>query len=438
MSFIPSPPPAPSATFLWRDFTPGRNYQGAYYDVRRYSWNAIGGPDRATIHVPIFSNGNNANANPQLTNTLQAAAQGAVNYWNQLFAAIGAARNEAILFEHAEFLRCPIEIAYGGLVRWWGYVHEVKIHLGGISIGLSLDSMTNRVRVMWAYNPPELETNTIRLTDWIENSQSIAVYGQKESTVNIGVATESSANQTRDGILAERKFPTPLIEEDNRAPFIELECRGWYHTLDWDFYQNLVDLPVETTTQLLTITAGEFITSARADDASGFATTTFRNGRQTRRQAAEDLLRMGTTNDRRLLATVTRQRQIVIREEPTYTTESAILISRDGTITKPLNDPGSAAGTTPTGWAKLKDGLPGTLDTAYINDPARFFIDWCEWDEANKIHRFTPRGFLFGRNGLGSGEVYSSAYAGATVPAPLTDSNGDPLFDSNGDPLYDA
>src|SRR5512146_2834294 len=54
------------------------------------------------------------------------------------------------LWKLAGYLRCPIEIVdeFNQAV-WWGYVHEVTIKDGALGVGISLETMNNKVAALY-------------------------------------------------------------------------------------------------------------------------------------------------------------------------------------------------------------------------------------------------------------------------------------------------
>jgi len=138
---------------------------------------------------------------------------------------------------------------------------------------------------------------------------------------------------------------------------------------------------VATTTQISNIVTdcGEFITSTVIEDASGINTHLYRNGDYTAWTEILALLDIGTSNDRRLLAEVTRPRRLRIYEEDAITTVNYKL-SADGKLYT------SAGRLVPPEdcfigkWVALEDVVPDTVDTSVLASPSPVFIDEAEFD----------------------------------------------------------
>lgn len=175
----------------------------ANLEVRPDSWSssAIGGPDRATINVS------------------------------------GSAE---ALWALLQWLKYDIEIYNNAADSvWHGFINAVTVYQGAFSAGLSLNEMTNRVRVAYTYNLPD-GTAQRGDTDWSTNDESISRYGTKEKQFSLSDTTLSAANEYRNSVLDEFSVPLPVIEAGNsRDSTAIIECLGYWHTLDWQYYTNL-------------------------------------------------------------------------------------------------------------------------------------------------------------------------------------------------------
>lgn len=195
--------------FSERGFTPEGTFK-----VDSYSWKAIGGPDKASISVT-----------------------GDVH---QLWLLL-------------DLLRCPVEL-YNEyeLPTWWGYAASVTVRVGGVEIGVSVDSMANSVTVVYAALAGGQQTAGTRATTSAAiNSDSVATYGTREMRVSLNDATQSQAEQLRDIVLANRKYPLPLVAATGanaEGSFsATIECRGWWETLSWKAYATAIVKEENTT-----------------------------------------------------------------------------------------------------------------------------------------------------------------------------------------------
>lgn len=133
------------------------------------------------------------------------------------------------------WLRYAVKItAPSGTVVWWGYVHEVEMQVGGLTIVASLDRLRNRVKVLYTTG------NDTSDTGWADHAISQAEYGYKEHVESLGDANSSMATTLRARLLADGANPKlkRSLAGEGGAKAI-LRCRGWYQRLGWKYYQRL-------------------------------------------------------------------------------------------------------------------------------------------------------------------------------------------------------
>lgn len=320
------------------------------YTVQRYSWSVFGGPKRAEVTVK--------------------------------------AEDENDLWEMIERLRCPL-ILYStrGDAVWWGYIAEVELTLPAWTVGVTIDSMYNRIAVAYTSDAGR------QTTGWLEDTDSSAEYGVKELLYTSSGSAQAHAEAARAMLLAQKKYPIPTITPaDGGEPGVTLRGRGWYDTLGWCYYQNVGTDLVDTATQVSTIAtaAGEYLTAVDLDVTSGLSISEFRDGDGLALYEIEELLKMGTSNYRRMLATVDINRRLRVYEEPT--SANPYLISKRGELRDAFDVPVRRE-TCPVGvYARLKDVIPGSLDTSKLADPSLMFIEEAEYEPAGDRLTLTPRG----------------------------------------------
>jgi len=344
-------------TMRRRDFSADLATPRVTFGVERHSWRAIGGPHQATIT---------------------------------------AAGDITALWELIEALRCPVELLDAhGEARWWGYVAEVEVRVEGIALSVSLDSMANRVAVAYAYVTEGDVIGSRATTAWAQDDESVTEYGTVERLESSSSDDTETAAHLRDVILAQVRWPqaqvsiTPGGAEAGATP----QCRGWWDTLRWGMYDNPGTEAVETTEQIASIVAeaGEFVAGTLVESASGISGLEYRDGDTNAQVEIEALLARGTSNDRRLLAQLTRERYLRVYEEPAAGASDYFLLASGALRT--AFDTALAPGQCPAGvWARLKDVLPATLDLTRLADPALVFVEGSEWDEAQgRLGRIDPR-----------------------------------------------
>lgn len=187
----------PTAHFTDRDFNEPLQMQAFKAQVEWLSWAAQGGPDAARLTV----------TGPTLG-----------------------------LWQLGRMLRYGVEVRNQlGEPIWWGYVAGVEISVKGIAFGLSLDRMSNSIAV--AYTTADGETAT---TAYLADDDSVSTYGTKQLLITADGVTTTAAEQRRASALNRRKLPiaTPPYSRGGTGDgvTVTLDCRGWYDTLDWQYY----------------------------------------------------------------------------------------------------------------------------------------------------------------------------------------------------------
>lgn len=186
--------------FFERDFTEKINYPPELIEVDNYSFSAVGGPDRAT------------------------------------FTAKGTAVQ---LWQFAEMIRCPIVIHDdNGRKVWWGYIERADITVDGVRRSVTLRDTVNNVYVAYTENG-ERKTTAVA-----SDSDSETEFGKIERKFTLDDVTSAEAEQYRDAILAQKKYPSvsepiPAGTSENIAT---IKCRGWWNTLDWQYFNTDVGL----------------------------------------------------------------------------------------------------------------------------------------------------------------------------------------------------
>jgi hypothetical protein len=135
-------------------------------------------------------------------------------------------------------------------------------------------------------------------------------------------------------------------------------------------------------------TCGQFFNGSRLDAYSGLYSSPYRDGSQSGLVYARELLRSGTTNYRRLMATVDESRKAVISEEPGSGYANTYWIDQNGVVTDPYNNPIDPEFMPAGVWLQAKGVIPA--EAAIIPNPARVFVEETTW-QAGKL-KFSFRG----------------------------------------------
>ncbi len=144
------------------------------------------------------------------------------------------------LWDVLRWLRFRTQIYNGDQqLVWDGFVQEVVLRRGGITIGLSLERLYNAIQILYSYTAADGGGDT-GLTAWSADSDSVNEYGRKELLYSAGGETgEKGALALQTTLLKAHKAPTgvPTIAR-SVGEGATLHCRGWYDTLAWRYYED--------------------------------------------------------------------------------------------------------------------------------------------------------------------------------------------------------
>lgn len=119
---------------------------------------------------------------------------------------------------------------------WEGMISRVTLTTGALQISRSLEKMYNRVAVQYSIGQGGLPEQTAEVT----NADSIALYGSKGTTVDMGETYTTDAGmptERADRRLDDVAFPVVTTVFGRGGQFgVALEMIGFYHTLTWDTF----------------------------------------------------------------------------------------------------------------------------------------------------------------------------------------------------------
>lgn len=320
------------------------------FDVVSYSHRAVGGPHIATIEAK------------------------------------GEAQD---LWKLAGKIRTPVTVFsnYGETV-YWGWVAEVRATIAdrddnAVGITVSIDGMANRIAVAYIKVDASTGSQERDTTAWADDTLSQDEYGIKELLWGNAAATQTHAERARDTRLVQDKYPKKLIEPGIRSgqSMATLTCRGWWETLGWRYYANAGTATVDTAAQIKTICSekGQFFGTAIFQDVtSGIEIRETRDGDATALFEVEELLSLGTTNDRRMLTSVDPYRTLTIYEEPTFDgfphfiDAEGVLYNHLGIRARQERSPAGI-------WVRYRDVIPQNVGSVALSSPDPFFVEEMEY-----------------------------------------------------------
>jgi hypothetical protein len=313
-------------------------------------------------------------------------------------ASLSAEGPELQLWDLIETLRCPVTIQdEEGRNAWWGFVNDVEVDIAGFRTTLSLDSMTNRVAVVYSYVASGTDvTGEQKTTAWATSAESIAEYGTREWLESCGGMTDAAATGRRDALLALQKYPgAPGASSvqtgsggENRAR-ASIRCSGWFSSLGWKYAAVAAGTATATTAQIsaLVTSFGQFIASTTISAASGIDINPYREGKTTALQEVLALMEIGGPSGRRYLAAVDELRQLYVWEEEakgeTYVMDRQRILKK---LEKSLAATSVLEYQPPVGvWVRLVDVIPSSADTSRLADLTLQFIEGASWAPAGGL-----------------------------------------------------
>lgn len=155
------------------------------------------------------------------------------------------------LWELTQALRSPVNV-YDDRGRWvWGgYIAEVRIPLGLLDAIATLDTMSNKVRMVYTTRRVGEAAAEQKTTAWAENVDSIDIYGEKALQLSASRLNDDEAEARRDTELNERAFPIGEFVQGNNGfglggtaeRVATVICKGWWDTLDWTYFEETTGL----------------------------------------------------------------------------------------------------------------------------------------------------------------------------------------------------
>jgi len=146
--------------------------------------------------------------------------------------------SEEDIWHFVDMIRCPVKFIDNerGEAVWWGFISKVEIYsTSGAIFGVDIDKMANRVALAYTYLG-ERET-----TDWVEDADSVAEYGQKDTLFTATNRSEAMADRINTTRLNNIKLPVRLplrFGSEQTTARARILCVGWVATLAWTYYAN--------------------------------------------------------------------------------------------------------------------------------------------------------------------------------------------------------
>lgn len=160
-----------------------------------------------------------------------------------------------------------------------------------------------------------------------------------------------------------------------QGPLLAFESNWSQLSADMPFriYSNEI-MPTEQQVHNMLVNRGQFFSFIDYIPATGYSTESARAGSTTALDEVERLLETGTSNGRRLLATVDEGRRVIIREEPDPV-GNTYLIDRDLRLFDPIGNPIDPAAFRPGVWLRSRDMDLTSVETGLVGIQQAMFIE---------------------------------------------------------------
>ncbi len=152
-----------------------------------------------------------------------------------------------------------------GKVVWGGFVNEMSLAIGPVTLKTTLTSMYNRIWVRYRL----IGTGTTIRSTVLNYALSQSQFGIKEYVMTGGeLASLAVADQAAQIYLNRHRMPkiTPTLDfgagRKSLKPVLTLECKGWMDTLDWRTYNQTVatgTAPASAVVAAIITAVGQFI-----------------------------------------------------------------------------------------------------------------------------------------------------------------------------------
>jgi len=138
---------------------------------------------------------------------------------------------------------------------WEGFINRMTFNAGETQYTISLEKMANRVRAVYCATNGSTAVSQGAV---VNNANSQAIYAIKQEQIDLGfMIAGTGATIIRDTVLAQRAFPkTSMIPGSGSSGLLNIQCLGFYHTLEWEDFRQGVSANVQLGNFLDTIIGG--------------------------------------------------------------------------------------------------------------------------------------------------------------------------------------
>ena len=147
---------------------------------------------------------------------------------------------------------------------WEGFISKVTVDTGAASAFNDVQPVANEVWVRYR----DIITGNLTRSAVASHANSQNKYGQKDWVLSGGQLAGAVADQKADNYLNLNFWATPQLDSfeigggGGGEIDLQIQCLGWWHTLDWRVYNQTVDVGSVNTSTLMEEIIGTFIRTA--------------------------------------------------------------------------------------------------------------------------------------------------------------------------------
>lgn len=310
-----------------------------------------------------------------------------------------------------------------GEIIWEGFVNQIGITLGGLSITIGpVIEIVNKAKL--AYSTFDTTLNApatgIRLeTAYTEDTTSQGRYGILSAVLSTGGATATTAVELRDEYL--RQYAIPQVDQERTfggsgsTPSITLDCLGYVHYFNtYKYNQTAASGTQNLSAKLAAIIAAE--PNSFVDHSTVFITANttavpaYENEDKTAWALIKELVNMSDASDNKYIFGVTADRYCRYEAIPTeaeyfqrISDPGQRIMTASGQVIQPWN-------VVPGKWIIATDFLIGRVAdaTAIEDDPRAMFVETVRFSHPNsvslkgaKVRRLDQKLARLGLSGIG-------------------------------------
>lgn len=299
-----------------------------------------------------------------------------------------------------DLLRFGVTISdKAGQAVWWGIISEAEIPVPEykMTIRIGLEEMRNNISVSYSALADGATGGGTRAdTSWASDATSVATYGTKEDKIgDSSCHKEAAALSLQTSLLGWYAYPIAEWTDSYTEGKATMRCIGLFDTLNWKYRNKGTAADTTVADQIADIVTdqGQFLTGSYMEGT--FTTPDTNIYRRGDKRSGDEIVRLckvGTTNGRRLLVSVTQDRQLKIYEEPArYTADYRMVPGR-----KVSNASGLEVELykCPVGvWCRMSGLARFALESTQIAGVEAIFIEESEYNCETGELRVQPRGY---------------------------------------------